>query len=144
LGTPGWGSGPDLRRRARDSGPGSPPRTPARWGGGPEPRADDQPESIAHPHRERRLRRGQTRDRYAIGRTADVVQPDLLEEMDRGRIAAMLTADAQLDARTRAAAELHGRSHDRSHALGVEGRKRILIEDLLVLVDAQELADIIA
>ena len=57
---------------------------------------------------ERRLRRRQPGDRHAVGRAGDVVEADLLAEGDRGRIAAVLAADAELDVRPRRAAALGG------------------------------------
>src|SRR2546422_1792869 len=56
----------------------------------------------------------------------------------------MLAADTELDVRTRPAAELDGRAHYRAHTVGVERRERVLVENLLLLIDAQELADVIA
>src|SRR4051812_22142910 len=46
---------------------------------------------------ERGLRRGEARDRHAIGRARDVVEPDLVAERHRGRIAAVLAADPDLE-----------------------------------------------
>ncbi len=48
---------------------------------------------------QRRLRGGEAGDRHAEGRAGDVVEADGLAERDRGRIAAVLAADAELDAR---------------------------------------------
>ena len=45
---------------------------------------------------ERGLRGGEARDRHAVGRAGDVIEPDLLAEAHRGGIAAMLAADAEL------------------------------------------------
>ena len=64
------------------------------------------PFSVSDLHRQRRLRRGQTRDRHAIRRGADVVEADLFEEMNRRRIAAVLAADADLQIGPRLAAAL--------------------------------------
>src|SRR5439155_9913763 len=50
---------------------------------------------------ERRLRRGQARQRDAERRAADVVQAELVAERDRARLAAVLAADAQLHVRLR-------------------------------------------
>ena len=50
----------------------------------------------------------------------------------------------RLQISTSGAALLHADAHEGPHALDVDGGKRILVEDLLVLVAAQELADIIA
>ena len=56
----------------------------------------------------------------------------------------MLTANPQLQLRTSGATSFHGHLDELASARGVEGRKRILLENLAVLVDAQELADIVA
>src|SRR5260363_68666 len=53
---------------------------------------------------ERRLRGGEARDRHTIGRARHVVHADLVAERDRGRIAAMLAADADLEVGPRGAA----------------------------------------
>src|SRR5438128_735543 len=54
----------------------------------------------------RGLRRRKARDRHAERRTRDVVEPDLVAEGDRGRIAAMLAADAELQSVARLAAAI--------------------------------------
>src|SRR3546814_20603218 len=46
---------------------------------------------------QRRLRRREPRDRHAVRRRADVIEPQPLAKPDRGRVAAMLAADAELD-----------------------------------------------
>ena len=66
------------------------------------------------PATERRLRRGQPRDRHAEGRARDVVEPDLLAERDRRRVAAMLAADAELDVGLRRAARARPRARTSS------------------------------
>src|SRR5262245_40843519 len=53
---------------------------------------------------ERRLRRGEAGDGDAERRAGNVVQADLLTEIDRGRIAAVLAADAELQGASRIAA----------------------------------------
>src|SRR5205823_9130943 len=42
--------------------------------------------------RERRLRRGEPRERHAVWRARDVVEPDPVAECDRARVAAVLAA----------------------------------------------------
>ena len=46
---------------------------------------------------QRRLRGGEAGDRDAEGGARDVVEPRLFAEGDRGRIAAVLAADAELE-----------------------------------------------
>ena len=53
---------------------------------------------------QRRLCRGEARDRHAVRRARHVVEADLMTERHRGGIAAVLTADADLDVRSRLAA----------------------------------------
>ena len=55
---------------------------------------------------QRRLRRGEPRDRHAVGRARDVVEAGLWQKNDRGRIAAVLAADADLELGPRLAAAL--------------------------------------
>src|SRR5512143_767369 len=78
--------------------------------------------SVSHPHSERSLCRREPRYRYSIRRRADVVETDLLEEMNRRRIAAVLAADSELQGRTGLASELNAHAHDRSDALGIDRR----------------------
>ena len=67
----------------------------------------------------------------------------MLEEMNRMRIAAMLAADAELKVRP-VCDRLHAHAYQRAHTLDVDGHERILVEDLLIQVDPEELADVIA
>ena len=46
---------------------------------------------------ERGLRRCESGERHAVGRAADVVEPELVAERDRARLAAVLAADAELE-----------------------------------------------
>src|SRR5687767_13696112 len=46
--------------------------------------------------RQRRLRRGEPRERDAVRRAADVVEPEPVAERDGVRLAAVLAADAEL------------------------------------------------
>src|SRR5690242_7438697 len=96
--------------------------------------------SVADADRERCLRRCEAGDGDAIRRHADVVQADLLEEVDRRRIAAVLAADAELQVRARAAALLDRDVDQLADADRVERLERVLVEDLLLLIDPEELA----
>ena len=51
-------------------------------------------------------------DRDPEGRAGDVVQPHLVEEVDRGRVATVLAADAQVQVGSRLAAQRHGGPHE--------------------------------
>src|SRR3989442_11538394 len=74
---------------------------------------------------ERGLRGREARDRHAVRRHADVVEPHLLEEMDRRRVAPVLAADAELEILPRLASELDRRLHHLADTLDVDGRERI-------------------
>src|SRR5262245_51503430 len=50
------------------------------------------------------LRRGEPRDRHAVGRAGDVVEADVVAEGDGGGIATVLAADADLELRAGLAA----------------------------------------
>ena len=76
---------------------------------------------------ERRLRRREAGDRHAEGRAGDVVEPSLLAEGDRGRIAAVLAADAELDVRARRAAALGGDADQFADAVLVERDERVVL-----------------
>ena len=60
--------------------------------------------------RQGRLRRREPGDRHPIGRAGHIVEPHLLAEADRGGIAAMLAANAELDRRPRLRARARRRS----------------------------------
>src|SRR5689334_10582436 len=99
---------------------------------------------VTHPGGERRLGGGQPGHRHAVGRGADVVQPDLVEEVHRSGVAAVLAADPELEVLARLAAALDADLDQIADALHVGRRERILLEDLLLLVDLQKLPDIVA
>src|SRR5690606_17051046 len=63
---------------------------------------------------ESRLGRRQPGDRHPVRRAADVVEPHRLEEVDRRGIAAVLTADAELDVGARLPALFDGNLHELS------------------------------
>src|SRR6478609_6215896 len=100
--------------------------------------------SVPDFHRERSLRSGQTGDWDAIWRRAHVIHSGLLKEMNGCRVAAVFTADADLQILARQTAALDANRDDRAHAVDVDRRERILVENLLVLVDLQEFPDIVS
>ena len=69
---------------------------------------------------ERRLRRGEAGDRDAERRARHVVEMRRLAEGDRGRIAAVLAADAELDVGPRRPAALDGDLDQFADADGVD------------------------
>src|SRR5205807_7445647 len=54
---------------------------------------------------------GEAGDGHAVGRARHVVEPDLVEELHRGWITAVLAADAELEVGPRLAAVLDGLAH---------------------------------
>src|SRR3954469_20073130 len=62
------------------------------------------------------LRGGEPGDGHAERRARHVVEAHPAEEVDRGRIAAVLAAHAELHPRARRAAALAGHLHQRAHA----------------------------
>src|SRR6185437_8961765 len=65
------------------------------------------------------LRRGEPRDRYAVGRTGDVVEADLVTERHRGRIAAVLAANPDLEIGTGLAASCHADPDEFADAVAI-------------------------
>ena len=101
------------RARARRAPAGAPTRrAPGRTAAGSTRRRPRRAPSrpLSAPRADRRLRGGHARDRHAEGRAAHVVEPDLLEEVDAVRVAAVLAADAELDRRVRRPAAPRRRS----------------------------------
>ena len=64
-------------------------------------------------------------DRHPEGRAADVVETRLVEKDDRGRISAVLAADADLQVGAGLAALLHAQANQLADAPGVEGLEGI-------------------
>src|SRR5215471_19019528 len=102
-----------------------------------------QPSSVADLHRERRLGCREPGDRYSIRRSTDLIEADLVEEMNGRRIAAMFTAHAKLEIGTGLPAPLDTGSNQGAYAFGVDGREGILLENLFLLINPKELADIV-
>src|ERR1700687_2112844 len=84
------------------------------------------------------LRRGQPRDRHAVGRARDVVQSDLVAERDRSRIAAMLAADPDLDVRAGLAAAGDADLHQLADAVAIDRDEGVDLEDSLGDVGREE------
>src|SRR5436305_15253870 len=68
---------------------------------------------------QRRLRRRKPRDRQAVRRAGHIVEADLVTELDRRRVAAVLAADAELQLGLDAAALRDGDLHQAAHPLAV-------------------------
>src|SRR5690606_31626503 len=90
-----------------------------------------------------RLRRRQPGDRDAVGRGADVIEAGLLAEGDARRIAAVLSADAELDVGPGRPAPLGGEGDELADALDVEADEGIAGIDALVDVGGEEVARIV-
>src|SRR5262245_29767393 len=85
---------------------------------------------------QRRLGGGQARDRQTVRRAGHVVEPAALAELDRAGIAAVLTADADLERAPLAAAALDGDADQRADPVLVDRLERIARIDL-ELVDVR-------
>src|SRR5690242_15412426 len=85
-----------------------------------------------------RLRGGQPGDRHTVGRARHVIEADFLAEADRSRIATMLAADAELDARSRRLALFSRDPHQFADAIDIERHERILLDDALLPVGFEE------
>ena len=83
---------------------------------------------------ERRLRGSEPRERDAIGRARDVVEPEPVTEGDRVRLAAVLTADPEFDRRLRTPPALDGDPHELADALLVDHLERVPLEDPMLEV----------
>src|SRR4051812_3983734 len=93
---------------------------------------------------ERRGRRSQPGGRRPVRRAGNVVEADALAEVDRGRVAAMLAADAELEVGANEAAALDGDLHQVADPLLVERDERVLLEDSLGQVSVQEPGRVVA
>src|ERR1700723_276254 len=93
---------------------------------------------------QRRLRGGEAGDGNAEGGARDIVEPRLLAEGDRGRIAAVLAADAELEIGPGLAAALGGDGDELANAFGVQGHERIGLEQSLDGVEAEERGSVVA
>src|SRR5882757_9597314 len=93
---------------------------------------------------ERRLRRSQPRDRHAIGRARDVIEPDLVTERDGSRIAAVLAANPDLEIGTRLAAARNADLDEFADAVAIDRDERIDFENALGDVGAEEARSVVA
>src|SRR2546426_616381 len=64
-------------------------------------------------------------ERNAIGRARDVVEADLVEELYGSGVAAVLTADPELQVGPRRASVVHGVAHEPADPLDVDGLERV-------------------
>src|SRR6266536_5739488 len=88
---------------------------------------------------DRGLGRGQAGHRCAEGRGADVVQTELVAKGDRSGIAAMLTANSDLQIGPRAPPALDRDPHQFADSLPVQHLEGVVRQDALLHIEAQEL-----
>ena len=86
------------------------------------------------------LGRREPRERDAIGRAGDVVEPDAVAERHRPRLSPVLAADSHLQVVLHAAAALDRDSHQLADALLVDHLERVALEHAVLEVARQELA----
>ena len=102
-----------------------------------------QPSSVSYFDGERRLCGCEARHRDPIRRCAHVIETDRLEKMNRCGIAAVLAANPELQVRTCFASKLHAHPHERTDTLGIDRCEGVALENFLVLINPQELADVV-
>ena len=89
------------------------------------------------------LSSSQTCDRHTEGAAGNIVQAYIVAELNGGRIAAVLAADAEMDVRTGLAAQLSSHLNQLAYAVLIQMCEGIGLIDLLLIVIIQELACII-
>src|SRR5262245_66214627 len=87
---------------------------------------------------ERGLGRREAGDGDAERRAGDIVERELVAERDRGRVAAVLAADADLQLGARLAAALDADAHQFAHALAIDGDEGIAGENAARDVGAEK------
>src|SRR4051812_37794439 len=91
----------------------------------------------------RSLRGGQTRDRHAERRAANVVEPDLVAEGYRAGLAAVLAADADLKPRLGCAPERRPGLDQLPDAVPVQHLERVVRQDFVLDVLGEEATRIV-
>ena len=81
--------------------------------------------------------------RHTVRRAGYIVQADLVAELDRRRIAAVLAADSEFDIGSCSFALRRSYLYQFAYAFLVKLRKRIRLEYLLLVLIAQELARVV-
>src|SRR5829696_6973638 len=90
------------------------------------------------------LRRCQPRDRHAVWAARDIGQADFVAEHHAAWLAAVLTADADLQIRAGRSTALGAHLYELSDALLVEHLERIILQQLALDIRRQEAPGIIA
>src|SRR5580658_419466 len=93
---------------------------------------------------QRGLRRGEPRDRHPERRARYVVELDLVAERDRRRIAAMLTANPELEVSPRFAATLGSDTDEFADAVAVDRHEGIGRQDALRGINTEETRGVVA
>src|SRR3546814_5803575 len=112
--------------------------------GGSDGCASAPPARLSSTLLQRRLRRREPRDRHAVRRRADVIEPQPLAKPDRGRVAAMLAADAELDTGPGLAPARRRDLDQFADALDIDADERVGRIDALVDIGRQEASGIVA
>ena len=86
----------------------------------------------------------QTGYRQTERRTAHIVEPEMMAEDHRVRIAAMLAANAELDILPRLATFFHSDLHQLADARGINRGKRICLDDAHFCIQRQKCRRVIA
>src|SRR5260370_39113717 len=86
---------------------------------------------------------GQAGSQYPKGRTGNVIHPYRMAELNRGGVATVLAAYADLEIRTGLAPAFDSDSNQLAHTGAINHLKRILLEYAFVKIDGQELIDIV-
>src|SRR5438105_13168444 len=87
---------------------------------------------------DRGLRRGEPRDRHAIGRARHVIEADLVAEGDGSRIPAMFAADADLEIWPRLAAARNTDLHQLADTVALDRNEWIHLQNSLGRGSAEE------
>jgi len=87
--------------------------------------------------------RRKTCNRHAERGAGNIVEADCVAELDRGRVAAVLTADTAVHSRTDFFTQLNRHLHQSADALLVKLCKRVVFVNLGIIVRIQEFARIV-
>src|SRR4051812_33592452 len=99
----------------------------------------------AVPRAQHSLGGGETGDRHPERRAGHVVEPGVVEEGDRLRVAAVLTAHAELEVGVGLAAPLGALVHELAHAARIDGLERVALQQSLLDVGRHHAAlDVVA
>src|SRR5207245_2195582 len=92
---------------------------------------------------ERRLGGGEAGNRHPERGTRHIVEPDLMAERHRGRVAAVFTANAELEVAARLAPSFGGDLHELADAVTVDRHERVDRKNPQARIRAEEARGII-